>query len=405
MRLLHLSDLHLGFRQFQRQTPAGINQREADIAGVFSRVVDQAIELAPDLFCLAGDVFHSVRPSNPAILHAFGEFSRFRRALPDTIVVMVAGNHDTPRSSETGCILRLFATIGVHVVDTDARRLAFPSHDLAVFGVPDVGGARISLDPDPSARHNVLILHGRLPEVRPSWASEADPGVLEVTTEEIGVDRWSYVALGHHHVFRQIAPHFCYSGAMEYASVNIWGELAEEKAARLPGKGFVEYDLESGKRTFHPIRPARPVIDLLPIQATGLTAGDLDAAISRNITRIKGGLADKIVRQLVRDVPRHVVRELDHKTLREYRAAALHFQLDARRPELLRTSLAPGAGGRRPSLAEIVRDRLMSRTLSPDIDRQALIELGLRYLADAETRERVDTMSPAGSPGLDGGLT
>ncbi|MBL8981026.1 MAG: DNA repair exonuclease, partial [Gemmatimonadetes bacterium] len=49
MRLVHLSDLHLGIRQFQRQTPAGMNQREADVAGVFARVVDKVIALAPDI--------------------------------------------------------------------------------------------------------------------------------------------------------------------------------------------------------------------------------------------------------------------------------------------------------------------------------------------------------------------
>ena len=39
MRLVHLSDLHLGYRQFQRQTAAGINQREADVAAVFRATV------------------------------------------------------------------------------------------------------------------------------------------------------------------------------------------------------------------------------------------------------------------------------------------------------------------------------------------------------------------------------
>ena len=32
MRLIHISDLHLGFRRYQRLTPTGINQREADVA-------------------------------------------------------------------------------------------------------------------------------------------------------------------------------------------------------------------------------------------------------------------------------------------------------------------------------------------------------------------------------------
>ncbi|MFN8579671.1 MAG: metallophosphoesterase, partial [Gemmatimonadaceae bacterium] len=91
MRLIHLSDLHLGFRQFQRTTPTGINQREADVAQVFRQTIDKIIELAPDLVIIAGDVFHNVRPSNPAILTAFQQFSKLTQELPDAIVVMLAG--------------------------------------------------------------------------------------------------------------------------------------------------------------------------------------------------------------------------------------------------------------------------------------------------------------------------
>src|SRR6476619_7765867 len=102
MRLVHLSDLHLGFRQYQRLTPTGVNQREADVAVTFRTVIDRVIALKPELVIVAGDVFHTVRPTNQAILHAFLQFSRLVRELPSAFVVLVAGNHDTPRSSETG---------------------------------------------------------------------------------------------------------------------------------------------------------------------------------------------------------------------------------------------------------------------------------------------------------------
>jgi DNA repair exonuclease SbcCD nuclease subunit len=82
VRLVHLADLHLGFRQYQRLTPAGVNQREADVARSFARAVDKTVALRPDLVVIAGDVFHTVRPSNPAILHAFKQFMRLRLSLP-----------------------------------------------------------------------------------------------------------------------------------------------------------------------------------------------------------------------------------------------------------------------------------------------------------------------------------
>src|SRR6185437_4538973 len=147
MRLVHLSDLHLGYRQYQRLTPGGLNQREADVAQAFRRAVDGIIALAPDLVLFGGDIFHTVRPTNPAILHAFQQLTRLRTALPEAVIVMIAGNHDTPRAAETGCILRLFGPLGFHVIDAGPERLSFPDRQLSIFAVPDALGARPSMTP------------------------------------------------------------------------------------------------------------------------------------------------------------------------------------------------------------------------------------------------------------------
>lgn len=385
MRLVHLSDLHLGFRQYQRQTPAGINQREADVASAFARAVEQVIELRPDLVVVGGDVFHTVRPTNPAILHAFAQFSRLRQALPEAPVVVVAGNHDTPRSTETGCILRLFRQIGVHVVESAPERLSFPELELSVLAVPDVpGGPRVKLEGDASARHNVLLLHGEVEGMLPAHLAAQDRAAVEISKSDLGLPSWSYVALGHFHVYREIAPNAYYSGSIEYASANPWGELVEEREAGLPGKGFVEHDLETGRHTFHHVEPSRRLLDLPPVQARGMTAVDLDGAIRDALDAVQGGIDDQVVRLVVRDVPRHVVRELDHRAIREYKRRALHFHLDTRRPEIVRM-FGHGAPGRRPSLADTVRDKLRSRQLTDDIDREALVALGLHYLREAET--------------------
>jgi exonuclease SbcD len=384
MRLVHLSDLHLGFRQYQRLTPAGINQREADIAGSFRRAVERVIELRPDVVVIAGDVFHTVRPSNPAILQAFRLFTRLRAALPDTLVVMVAGNHDAPKTTETGCILRLFLELGIHVVDAEPQRLDFPERELSILAVPDVPGVpRVALTPDPGARYNVLLLHGEVEGMLPKHAAPVDRAPMEISTEDLGAAQWSYVALGHYHVYREIAPNAYYSGSIDYTSANAWGELVEERAAGIAGKGLIERDLATGAHTFHPLPPARPLIDLPPVVAKGMTSAELDTAIRDTVARVPDGIDDRIVRLIVRDVPRHVARDLDHKALREYKRRALHFHLDTRRPEILRTSMS-GAPGRRPSLAETVREKLSTRLLSSDVDRAALVALGLRYLEEAD---------------------
>ncbi|MDH3455727.1 MAG: metallophosphoesterase, partial [Gemmatimonadota bacterium] len=63
MKLAHLADVHLGFRQYHRLTANGINQREADVASAFRNVIEGVIAAAPDLVIIAGDLFNSVRPS------------------------------------------------------------------------------------------------------------------------------------------------------------------------------------------------------------------------------------------------------------------------------------------------------------------------------------------------------
>jgi exonuclease SbcD len=384
MRLVHLSDLHLGYRQYQRLTPGGVNQREADVAATFRTAIDRVIALRPDLIVFAGDIFHAVRPPNQAILHAFMQFGRLVQALPDATVILLAGNHDSPRSAETGGILQLFAQLGLNVVDREPRRLSFPERDLSVLAVPDAPGVILpSLTPDDDARYNVLAIHGGVQGMLPDGAMPYDRASVEFTHAELNSARWDYVALGHYHVFREVGPNAFYSGSIDYTSLNPWGELYEQRVAEIDGKGFIERDLDTGELKFHALPASRPFIDLPPVNARNLTAAETDDRIRSTVESCIGGIDDKIVRLIVRDVPRHIGRELDHKAIRDYKRRALNFHLDVRRPDVLRLHAA-GAPGRRPSLNEIVREKLLARPLDSDVDRTALIERAIAYLDEAQ---------------------
>lgn len=383
MRLVHLSDIHLGYRQYQRQTPSGINQREADVATSLRRVIDKVIELKPEVVLIAGDVFHTVRPPNPAILHAYVEFSRLARALPESKLVLVAGNHDTPLTTETGSILKLFSTLNIDVVERSARPILVPEHDLSILAVPEMPFVP-HLTPDPASKYNVLLMHGEYEGVIPGYVERLDRAPMKISRRDLRPDDWDYVALGHYHVYRSIFPNVFYSGSVDYTSTNPWGELAEESASGIRGKGFIEFDLASRRHTFHSVPPLRRWVDLDPISGGGMSPAALDAAIRAAVDGCEGGLEDKIVRLVVSEVPRHILRELDHKALRDYKRKALHFHLDTRRPEILRPKAGQGAPTRRASLAETVREKLESRVLTEDIDRGALVELGLHYLREAD---------------------
>ena len=383
MRLVHLSDLHLGFRQYQRLTPAGINQREADVAATFKTAIDKTIHLEPDLVLIAGDLFHTVRPSNPAILHAFMQFSRLKKALPRTEIILIAGNHDLPRASETGCILGLFRQLGLHVVDSEARRVDLADRGVSILAVPDLPGPLPALVGNPSARYNILVLHGVIPGLLPDWFTASDRARTEVSIEELTKADWDYVALGHYHVYQRVKKNVFYSGAIDYTSASPWGELYVEAKAKIPGKGLVEHDLDSGRHVFHRLPAARKHIDL-EVPAYALAPAEIDRQIAALLSKVD--LDGNIVRVVLQDVQRHVVRELNHAALREYQRRALHFQIDARRPDIQRASVS-GATGKRLSLAEIVREKLRTREIEADLDREALVTLGLGYLKDAEAIE------------------
>ena len=388
MKLAHIADPHLGARQYHRQTPSGINQREADVAQAFRAAVDGVIAARPDLVVVAGDLFHSVRPTNAAIVFAFLQLQRLREALPEAPVVLVAGNHDTPRSTETGSILRLFTELGVEVAAEEARRLVFPGLDLEVLAVPHpalTGPERPVLRPEGGARRQVLVLHAEIDGVLPFDRSALDYGGAVVAPGELHADEWTYIALGHYHVQHQVAPRAWYAGALEYVSPNVWGELADEQAHGLEGKGWLLVDLDSGAVERRPVPPARAVLDLEPIRAEGLLAADVDRLIAARVAGVADGVRDRIVRLRVYDVPRHVARELDHAAIRDLKAEALHFHLDVRRPETER-AVGVGSPGRRQTLPELLADYLARRPLPADVDRESFVGKGVELL-DAVERD------------------
>jgi exonuclease SbcD len=383
MRLVHLADLHLGYRQYQRLTPAGINQREYDVALSFKRAIDQVIALRPDAVLVAGDVFHSSRPTNAAILHAFRQFLRLKTELPKAAIVMVAGSHDTPRTAESGSIMGLFDQIGVAVAAGETKLFSFPALDLEVVGVPDVPGERVPVPPT-SARHRVLVIHADVTDVVPRFYAELDRSAIQTTRSALAPSKWSYVALGHYHVHRQVAENAFYSGSLDYTSLNVWGDKYDEEELGVRGKGFIEYDLDAGTHTFHTVPASRDFLDLRAINAREMSPAEVDAAIAKALEKVKGGIDDKVVRLVIRDIPRQVAKELDQRAIRDFKKRALHFTIDARKPEQTRRDAA-GAPMRRPSVTEAVREQLKIRTIPTDLDRTTLVDLGMQYLNDAES--------------------
>ena len=365
MKLAHLADLHLGFRQFDKTNRAGANQREADVAEAFKRAVDGVLAAQPDVVLIAGDLFHAVRPPNSAILAMFAQLQRLR-GVP---VLAVSGNHDTPRSAETASILGLYRALGVQLAQGQVER--FVLDGLTVTAVPSAAARTVgTLDPVPGTR-NVLLLHAAIPKE------------IEVSALDRG---WDYCALGDYHVAHQVGPRAWYAGSLDYVATNAWGELAEEAERGLPGKGWLLVELGEGEPvvTFQPIEPPRRVLSLPAIDATNLGAADIDAALAATLGAVE--LAGAWARLVVENVSLITKRSIDHQALRRLKAAALNLQIEWRRPAAEAPTVAARAVRMR-RLDQIVDAFLGDRQLPEDVDRDRLRALGQQYVEQAAGAE------------------
>ena len=386
MKLAHIADPHLGIRQYHRQTSSGINQRETDVAQAFRAAIDGVIAARPDAVVVAGDLFHSVRPTNYAIVFAFRQFQRMREALPAAPIILIAGNHDTPRTIETGSILRLFEELGVDVAIDGPRRLVYPELDLSVFAVPwqaTLSPEPPALEPEGSQKYQVLLAHFEVEGEYSLGHVATDYGGAVVNRRDLHLEDWTYVALGHYHTQHKVAHNAWYAGALDYIGPNIWGEAADEADHGSHGKGWLLVDLRTGSVDRRPVPAARRILDLEPIDAESESAEAVDALIAERVASIPGGISNQIVRLRVFDVPRHVAREVNHASIRALKAQALHFRLDLRRPEIHRTT-GVGSPGRRQTLPELVSSYLERRPLPAELEREAFVRLGRDLMESVE---------------------
>ncbi|MCS7301696.1 MAG: metallophosphoesterase [Fimbriimonadales bacterium] len=380
MRVAHISDVHLGYRAYSRTNEHGMNQREHDVFQAFRRALRGALQAEPDLIVITGDLFHAVRPPNSSLITAYRLLLDVQTGRKGAPLVIIAGNHETPRVAESGCILALLSHIpGVQVVYDQITLLELPTISACLLCIPSRGVGEIEqriLEPRPDYRWNLLLLHGLLEGVTP-FALERPIDKQKIVREE-----WDYIALGDWHLYTQVAPNALYAGATEFTSSNIWDEAGKPK-------GWILYDAAQRTHEFHPI-PTRPVYDLTPIDATDLTAAELNDAIESRanaLDRFDGA----IVRQRIFNLLPELRSQIDGELLRELKTRALHYHLDLRPPRVGfrhgQSAHSDGDAASETRLTLVDEWRLFARDypLPADIDREAFLELGARYLESGES--------------------
>lgn len=199
MKILHFSDTHLGFQAFDRVTDSGINAREQDVYNAFERVVDRILAIGPDLVVHSGDLFHRPSPSNRALTFALEQLRRLARVkIP---VVVIAGNHETPKTVYNSPILRALRSIdGVHpMFGENWETVQFGN--VVIHGVPHINDNRIlfseleRMAPVPG-KFNLLLLHTSLGRryMMEEYGEQVFPEAFEAK-----LAGFQYIALGHWH--------------------------------------------------------------------------------------------------------------------------------------------------------------------------------------------------------------
>ncbi len=364
MRIVHLADLHLGFRRFGRTTSKGINCREADVFRAFREALTKIKEINPDLLLIAGDVFHWSRPHNMALVQTQRLLQEFISST-DIETIVIAGNHDSVKAKDNTCILELFNWMDRMTVFTqkaevwikDNIRIACLPHN-ALLEAND-----IDLRPHPDFQFNLLMVHGTV-----DGNLVNDDGGTDVPADLLQMP-WDYVACGHFHTFRHIDRFIYYAGAIERTSNNIWQEAEEEK-------GFIEFDLEHKKVFFHPVS-TRKTIDFPVIDAQNKMIDELNNLIADHVKQVD--IRDAVVRQRMINLPRSLQSQLDYKQIRSFQAQALHYEFVPKPPQM-GTNWEEITQNRGGSLYEDTRRFLENYPISQDIDRQAFVNKGLEYL-------------------------
>lgn len=210
-RFLHISDTHLGLRQY------GVAERAADMARSLKDALQQGVEAKVDFVLIAGDFFESQDTNPDYYLHAIDCLKITKDAgIP---VYAIAGNHDKSYWSRRSCWLDVLNESGYfHLLAptflpngglelpawNDALRIGavIEPHGkpYRVIGFPHLGNHTEALIPKIAEalphddRYNLIMMHlgltGQIPDTHDAIEKETlDPIKPKV----------DYLALGHYH--------------------------------------------------------------------------------------------------------------------------------------------------------------------------------------------------------------
>lgn len=209
MKIIHTSDLHLGHSLY------GYDRTDEQLSML--RSIESAISLhRPDVLVISGDIYHTAQPS-AAVQRMFSDsINRIRAVVPGIVIVMIAGNHDSPSRHE---VFRTpWRELNVHAIgipdfeNPDSHVVQLPGKGF-IIAVPYIYSRNLPDGFFKSLLEHVARLNSNhLPVVVAAHTAVAGcdytghdnssemtiGGIDAIRLDEIG-DGYDYLALGHIH--------------------------------------------------------------------------------------------------------------------------------------------------------------------------------------------------------------
>ncbi len=376
MKILHVSDTHLGYSAYRKVTKDGINQREMDAYNAFEQFVDHAIKSKPDLIIHAGDLFDSVRPNNRAITFAINQLLRISKA--DISLVVIAGNHEHPKLRETGHIFSVFDHIEhihpVYHAKYETLQFKIKNEKITVHAIPQCELKKQfeeeikKLKPDKSSDYNIFVSHGAVSGIKIFSMNEFNELIIPAQTLSKDFD---YIALGHYHKYTKLADNAFYSGSTERFTFTD----SPDK------KGFLELVFKDKKlKTKFVELKIRQMIDTKPIKCSNLKLEEIMNKIRQTVKEV--GPKEKTFRITLDSIPSHVYRGIDFGEIRKVSGESVHYEIKA--------NVVQEGESKSTTTSKIdaLTNEFKQFVESQDLkEKEMILELGIGYIDKIEARE------------------
>lgn len=227
MRFIHLADVHLGAAPDQGMPWS--EKREEEIWNTFRRVFAVIRKDPVDLLFIAGDLFH-----RQPLMGELKEVNYLFSTIPDTKVVLIAGNHDYLRKDS--CYRRMqWASNVIFLGNAACTCEEIPELHTYVYGlsyhqqeIRDM--CYHGIKPKKTEGFHVMVAHG------------GDAAHIPLKGEVLAGAGFDYVALGHIHKPQALVGNqVVYAGALEPIDRNDLGPHGYVEGEWMQGKVRVRF--------------------------------------------------------------------------------------------------------------------------------------------------------------------